>query len=235
VIYVGIDDTDTLETPGTNQLARVLAGGVADKFRCLLIVRHQLFFDPRVPYTSHNGSASILLEPLGEPDMRGLTETLRQCMLERFNPGSDPGLCVTEFVPPEVITFGQRCQGAIVSQAEARALAASQGIYLEGLGGTQDGVIGALAAVGLAATGHDGRVVHMASAPHDLSGNQEIAVLERRGVEVRKIDSGELVTCGMVDVGKKLRPNFRNHRVVLYVTPAPVDRSNDHWQAVRLP
>src|SRR5437870_2586916 len=58
LIYVGIDDTDTLDTPGTNQLARALAAQIASTHECLLIVRHQLLDDPRVPYTSKNGSAS---------------------------------------------------------------------------------------------------------------------------------------------------------------------------------
>ena len=63
MIYVGIDDTDVLDTPGTNQLARALVKHVAGQCRCTLIVRHQLLDDPRVPYTSHNGSASVLFEP----------------------------------------------------------------------------------------------------------------------------------------------------------------------------
>ena len=62
MIYLGIDDTDTLETAGTNQLAREIVNRLSDRLRCVSIVRHQLFFDPRVPYTSKNGSASICLE-----------------------------------------------------------------------------------------------------------------------------------------------------------------------------
>ena len=53
---------------------------------------------------------------------------------------------------------------ARVGQARrAREIAATHGIHLEGLGGTEDGVIGALAAVGLMATHDDGRVIHFAS------------------------------------------------------------------------
>ena len=52
-------------------------------------------------------------------------------------------------IPQAIIDHGRACQRRLVSQAEARQLAASHGIYLEGLGGTQDGVIGALAAIGL--------------------------------------------------------------------------------------
>ena len=55
MIFVGIDDTDTLDTPGTNQLARALACRLSERCDLVRITRHQLLFDPRVPYTSKNG------------------------------------------------------------------------------------------------------------------------------------------------------------------------------------
>ena len=66
MIYVGLDDTDTLDSPGTNQIAKAIVRDLADRFECVLILRHQLLDDPRVPYTSKNGSASVLLKPLTE-------------------------------------------------------------------------------------------------------------------------------------------------------------------------
>ena len=65
VIYVGIDDTDIVGSPGTNQLARMIVRRLGPVARGAIVCRHQLFFDPRVPYTSGNGSASIQL-PHGE-------------------------------------------------------------------------------------------------------------------------------------------------------------------------
>src|SRR5262249_40940991 len=110
VIWVGIDDTDTLDTPGTNQLARALARRLEPRYEVARLPGPQLLFDPRVPYTSKNGSASLLLEPRSEPDWPGLIDTLRAGMRERFVPGSDPGLCVTRAVPAAVVAFGRRCQ-----------------------------------------------------------------------------------------------------------------------------
>jgi hypothetical protein len=236
MIYIGIDDTDTADSPGTNQLARALVARVAPDYRCAFILRHQLLDDPRVPYTSKNGSASIQLEPRGEANTESLTATLREGMRAWFKEGSDPGLCVAAGAPAEVIAFGRRCQAEVVGQADARQLAARHGLHLEGLGGTEDGVIGALAAIGLAACGDDGRVVQLGTWPDDLSGLQEIASLRERGVEVRQIDSGAAVTDGPVDVGKHLRPNRRTGRVVLFVTPSPAPAAGTAaWQAVRLP
>jgi hypothetical protein len=153
-----------------------------------------------------------------------------------FQEGSDPGLCVALSVPSEVMAFGRRCQAEIVGQAEARHLAAACGLHLEGLGGTEDGVIGALAAVGLAAGRDDGRVVQLGTWPDDLSGPAEVAAIRARGVELRQVDSGEPVTDGWVDVGKRLRPNYRAGRVVLFVTPGPGPGGGQaDWQAVKLP
>src|SRR4051812_25942811 len=125
MILVGIDDTDMPETPGTNQLARALVADVADQFRCERIVRHQLLDDPRVPYTSKNGSASILLEPRGEfhGELRDLIASLRARMLDWYVPGSDPGLCVTTSVPAAITDFGLRCQRDLVTRGEAEQLA----------------------------------------------------------------------------------------------------------------
>jgi hypothetical protein len=236
MIYIGIDDTDTADSPGTNQLARALVARVAAGYRCAFILRHQLLDDPRVPYTSKNGSASIQLEPRGRAEVEGLTAELRAGMRAWFQEGSDPGLCVTLRVPPEVTAFGRRCQAEIVGQVEARSLAVACGLHLEGLGGTQDGVIGALAAVGLAAGRDDGRVVQLGTWPDDLSGPAEVAAVRARGVELRQVDSGEPVIGGRVDVGKRLRPNYRAGRVVLFVTPGPGPGGGQaDWQAVKLP
>ena len=139
MILIGIDDTDSLDSRGTNKLAKALAAQVADRFACRRIVRHQLLFDDRIPYTSHNGSASLWLEPLGPIDLDWLHRELRSGMLSDFIEGSDPGLCLAEQVSSSVIAWGQRCQREIVTQAEARELAAASDVRLEGLGGTEGG------------------------------------------------------------------------------------------------
>lgn len=65
MIYVGIDDTDTLDSPGTNQLARHLVQKLAGRWRSDLITRHQLLEDPRVPCTRKNGCVAMTLRRVG--------------------------------------------------------------------------------------------------------------------------------------------------------------------------
>lgn len=225
MIIVGIDDTDTSDSPGTNQLARAIAGAVGSDWKCIRILRHQLLFDPRIPYTSKNGSASITFTHQGRPTLSRLAETCETVMRNWFVAGSDPGLCIAHIVPPDVIEFGRLCQREIVTQQMARILAASHNIILRGLGGTEGGVIGSLAAVGLAETGDDGRVVQQGTWPDDLSGQVTVESLQRRDIDVVESDSLKQILSGIVDVGKHLRPNRRAGRTVLFVQPDSLEES----------
>ena len=237
MIHVGIDDTDMPGTPGTNQLARRLAAALPDGFVFRLALRHQLLFDRRVPYTSKNGSASLLLEAAPGRRADDLLPILRREMEQWYQVGSDPGLCVADTVPRALSDFGRRCQREVVRQEEARALARAHGVHLEGVGGSEDGVIGALAAVGLLADGNDGRVVHVAgwTWPDPFSGAQPLEDILRRGVdEVRDVTRDAPVTPGVVDVGTHLRPSYRGRRVVLFVEPWR-GGGEASWLAVKLP
>jgi hypothetical protein len=234
MIYVGIDDTDTLDDPGTNQLARHLVRELAGQFRGRMILRHQLLEDPRVPCTKKNGCASILFERSTSIPLADFIAKLRQMIVAWSPRGSDPGLCVCEDVPQSVKEWGLRCQRELVTQSDAREIAAENGIHLEGLGGTEDGVIGALAAIGLMATQNDGRVIyfgHKGGDWYDLTGCIDVNEIRALGVdEILVTDTGKSLTAGIVDVGKRLRPNYRRGKIVLYVAQS----DTPHWEAVRL-
>lgn len=234
MILVGIDDTDIVGTPGTNQLARAILGRLGPRAAGAIICRHQLFFDPRVPYTSKNGSASIQLPAVGASDVEAVTEAARAVMAAWFVEGSDPGLAVATTVTPAMMSFARRAKSEIVTQDEARGVAAAAGCRLESLGGTGQGIIGALAAVALVASGDDGRVVHVESWPwpDEFAGVKPVSALRERGVaEVRDLASGKPFDGDVVDVGKHLRPNWRDGRVVVLVEPG---ENGAPWRAVKL-
>jgi tRNA(Ile2) C34 agmatinyltransferase TiaS len=239
LVIVGIDDTDVIDSPGTNQLARAILKKIGDCARDAMICRHQLFFDPRVPYTSKNGSASIRLPHAGPERVPELAGTIREVMADWFVEGSDPGLCLATTVTAEMRDYGLRCKDRVVTQEEAHSVAARSGCYLEGLGGTEQGVVGALAAVGLFDTGDDGRVVHLVSWSYpddDFNGVRAIEAIIGRGVnEIRRLGSDERISEGLVDIGKHLRPNRRGGRIVLYVDAATEPESITPWRAVKIP
>jgi hypothetical protein len=234
VIYVGIDDTDIVGSPGTNQLARKIVRRLGHVARGAIVCRHQLFFDPRVPFTSGNGSASIQL-PHGEDIPCGeLIASVRDEMRDFFVEGSDPGLAVATTVSDEMMAFATRAKREMVTQADARSVVAGAVCHLEGLGGTNQGIIGALAAIALAAGGDDGRVVHVDKWPWPdrFSGVQSVAAIRARGVAEIRTTAGAPFAGELVDIGKHLRPNWRTGRVVLLVEPA--DQPGSPWRAQKL-
>src|SRR6188474_3575705 len=110
MIYIGIDDTDIVGSPGTNQLARAIVRRLGAVAEGSVICRHQLFFDPRVPFTSGNGSASIQL-PYGEDVPRdALIASVRDEMRAFFVEGSDPGLAMATKVSDEMMAFASRAK-----------------------------------------------------------------------------------------------------------------------------
>jgi tRNA(Ile2) C34 agmatinyltransferase TiaS len=227
--FVGLDDTDVLESRGTGHLARQIATALAAHYQVLGVTRHQLLLDPRVPCTKNNSCAAIALEADGDRDgdLDGLMDQVRTMMLADFQPGSDPGLCVAHTVPGAIVDFGRRAKEHLVTLPEAWSLAKSYGVRLAGLGGDQSGAIGALAAVGLAATGEDGRYVMVGSC-RELTGLQPVEALLQAGVAAVETPEGEIVTRGLV-LTDKLRPARRSGRPV-----AVVEWAGDHWEPLKL-
>lgn len=226
-IYIGMDDTDTLQSRGTGRLAREIAGALAVDYPVLGVTRHQLLLDARVPCTKNNSAAAIVLQGDGDRYAELLAGRMRGWMMADYQPGSDPGLCVARHVPKEVIAFGRRAKRELVSRREAYALAAVHDLVLEGLEGTDGGVIGALAAVGLAASGQDGRYV-MVGRLRELAGLQPVSAVLAAGVAAVQTIDGEPVTEGLIHTDR-LRPARRDGRPV-----AVVEWADDGWLPLRL-
>jgi len=232
IIYIAMDDTDNHESRGTGRLARSIAAELERDYRLLGVTRHQLLVDPRIPYTAKNSSATITLEAPGpeagrRSSLEALLTRVRALMEADFQPGSDPGLCIAAHVPPAVTAFGQHAQREVLTQAEARQLAEQHGILLQGLGGTEGGVIGALASVGLAASGEDGRYI-MVGRSRELSGLLSVDAILEAGISAVKTLDGQPVSAGQVQ-SDKLRPARRNGQAVQVV-----DWQDGIWKPVKL-
>jgi tRNA(Ile2) C34 agmatinyltransferase TiaS len=227
MIFIGVDDTDNLESRGTGNLARQVAAHLSANYEILGVVRHQLLLDPRVPYTKRNSSATIVINAGGSVNLEALFDQVKAFLLADLQPGSDPGLCVAAEVPEEITRFGRKAKQELATQDEARSLAEKHGILLEGLSGTEDGVIGALAGVGLAASGEDGRYVLVGNV-RELAGLKQVGEVLAAGVDRLQTVEGEPVTGGPV-LADKLRPARRGGQPVAYVS-----WQDDHWQPIKL-
>jgi tRNA(Ile2) C34 agmatinyltransferase TiaS len=217
-IYLGIDDTDTRESRGTGRLARSLATELAKTCLITGVTRHQLFVHDAIPFTSHNSAAVIHVEASPKACMEDIFGTCREMMISDFIDGSDPGICIAsrDQITPEIISFGHFAKRMILTQEDAYRIATEGRILLEGLGGTNDGIIGALAGVGLAASGNDGRFILRGKA-RELVGRQDIRAILCSGVDEVKRSDGTCVTEGTVDIRKVLRPALIQGKAVLFV------------------
>ena len=63
--------------------------------------------------------------------------------------------------PLQLFNYGQDAKKSILTQGRALKFAINSNIRLEGFGKTENGVIGAIASIGLAATKNDGRFLQI--------------------------------------------------------------------------
>ncbi|MBS4057857.1 MAG: hypothetical protein KGZ82_11115 [Bacteroidales bacterium] len=220
-LLIGIDDTDNLESRGTGYRARQLGQLIQDTGlgRIISISRHQLFFDRRIPYTSHNSSACLFVVSDRKTELIALS---RDFLLREAAVGSDAGLAVQYYdkVNDQVVLWGNRAKKEVLSLDEAKTLAADSGIYLEGLTGTHDGIIGSLAALGLRKGGNDGRCVWVNGKEiREIKGIYEVSGLFAiSGIDgLTAIDGGEVLLSDRIDTGGWIRPAVKNHRHIVFV------------------
>ena len=228
-LFIALDDTDIRTSPGTGHLAREIAATLAADFSLLGVTRHQLLFDPRVPMTAKNSANVIHLRLASSTnvDLPQLADEVASMMQAHFQPGSDPGLCLAVDPPPAIAEFGRKTQTTLVTANEASRLADSHSLILRPLGGDGGGIIGALAAVGLASTGNDGRFNWIGQI-RELQGVQPVAAIIAAGVARVQTVAGQILESGQVETGEKARPSLLGGQAVLLVEPA-----NGQWRAIR--
>lgn len=217
VRIIGLDDTDMPNVGGTGRLARRIAEevGALGAGRSMGVTRHQFFEGPGVPKTSRNSAAAIVFDDVSSEDE--LFATVCSIVSRESIPGSDPGVCMARrVVGDSLVEFGRRAQTGLVHQAEARRLAAATEVELIGLGGTNDGVIGALGAAALRANGHDGRYVGLAGI-RDVSGEIRVSELLERTAISAVVDQNRtpLDQSGIINLGDWVRPRLIGGRPVL--------------------
>ena len=217
MIYIGIDDTDTLESRGTGRLARNIAAALSSKYQIFGVTRHQLFVHPDIPFTSHNSCAVIHAEA-PPTAMEEIFYTTKKLMLEDYIEGSDPGLAIatTDQITPAAVAFGLDAKNVIVTQERALKVAHNCGIRVEGLGGTNGGIIGAIAGISLASLRNDGRFL-LKGKNRELTGIRSVSEIIDAGIDQILTLQGETVNEGKVKILKNATPSFIHGKAVLFV------------------
>jgi hypothetical protein len=234
-LFIGIDDTDNLESRGTGFRVRELARELREQDLADIraITRHQLYVSPDIPYTSHNSSACLRVQARWHRQA-DVVAYCRDYLLRESAPGSDAGLCVIEEsrISDRVRHWGARAKDTVLTQTECRDLARAEAFILEGLTGDQGGVIGATAAVGLCHAGNDGRFL-WARGVRDLDpGTYRLGqLLELTDIdEFREVDGDVIDDPGCrIEITEWARPVLLAGRAVLLLEESD-DKQNPVWR-----
>jgi len=234
-LLIGIDDTDNKDSRGTGYNSRQLAAAIeANNFGNISgITRHQLFVHPDIPYTSQNSSACL---EVNSNNYDKLKIFCRNFMQNIGAIGSDVGLCIVEKnkVTSDVIKWGIDAKSIVLKMKDAIALSEKNNIYLEGLTGTKDGMIGSLAAVGLRTGGNDGRFVWLNSAKNlrDIEHGVETVedLISQTGINiVQSIEDESININDRVFLNDWARPILKNNKSVLLVEKV-INNNNYEWK-----
>ncbi|WP_018334776.1 hypothetical protein [Actinomycetospora chiangmaiensis] len=233
-LLIGIDDTDNPTSRGTGWLAQQLLAELAARGfgSCAGATRHQLLKHPRIPYTSHNSSACLAWCAAPDVGPERLADVVGAFLEERSAPGSDPGLAVA--APGRLSAddrtylgeLGRRAKAEVLPVPLAHDVARDVGVHLSGHGGTEDGVLGALAAVGLHLSGADGFFLWMPGT-RELPTSATYAELRDRVPIDAACDphGAEPAPGDVLELGDWVRPVLLAGRAVLLLRPQADDGS----------
>jgi len=218
-IYIGIDDTDNLETRGTGFQARTLGFSLmnAGLLSLQTVTRHQLLVDRRIPFTSHNSSACLAGETISDLDT--IISHCREFLVRESAFDSDAGLCVAaeDSITGEIVAWGQCAKQQILKLQDATDLASKHGIYLEGFLNTRIGMIGSLAAVGLRFKGDDGRLLWLKNLRETLGIYRSAEYIGLTGIERIIEKNGKPVNeNSLLNVTEWTRPVMKDGLITLF-------------------
>jgi len=235
-ILVCIDDTDSIDSRGTGELASLIAKTIQEKGwgKCSQITRHQFLLDPNIPYTSHNSSMCFQAE-IDREYLQQLIDYASDFLRRESEAEADPGLCVAVIddllEQKSLIDFGYKAKREVLSKEEAYSLAERLKIHLSEHGGTGQGVIGALAGVGLRLSNNDGRFKGKLkiNAPDNLIKVQDLCTHPDID-QVRSLEGKVLADSEIVCLGNMVKPILLEGKAVLLVHSVKTDDGRTIWE-----
>ncbi len=157
-----IDDTDELGGEiSTGSLAQEIALEISSFAQVSFITRHQLLLDPRINYTSHNSSMCLVAKISKEQKQKVLDITL-ELLTNKCAKSAEPGIAAVfkdDIKDTKgLINFGKNAKNMLLTTKQAFEIAMAQNVFLKALTPNANGVIGALAGIGLRLSGSDGKI-----------------------------------------------------------------------------
>jgi hypothetical protein len=235
-VYIGVDDTDILGGSfGTGRVAREMATyaeGLGLGYT-IGVIRYQLLVDPRIHYTSHNSCKCIEFE--SDATLPELHLACSTYLTEHFQQGSDPGLCTCaeQQINPELVAYGELAQREFITKEQAKGMAQKHILLLSELGGTGEGIVGALAAVGLRGSGNGGRYVQLRGIK-EIRGLVTVSAIMENTAIIAVIDENGLPVSGteIVDSRDWIKPNVINGKAVLRIQMRKSEGNIRIWETI---
>jgi tRNA(Ile2) C34 agmatinyltransferase TiaS len=232
-LYIGIDDTDNKYSRGTGYRSRKLAELLMLYKLAYVegITRHQLFVHTDIPYTSQNSSACLVVSANNSTD---IAQFCKEFLIKDSAKGSDVGLCITHesSISESITEWGNNAKIKVLTKKQAYQLATENGVFLKGLTGSKDGIIGALAAVGLRHSGNDGRFIWLPETDlREVKGvykAQELLTLNIADCIITK-DNNILNNNQGIYMGDWVRPLLNKNQKTIIVEKSE-NENNYEWQ-----
>ena len=176
---------------------------------------------------TNNSSKCIIAEVSNENDLPRIRDLVVNAVKNLAHHESNTGVAFFYGTPcQEALDLAYKIKTEKINKATVYKVAKRCDVQLFEVHGDGSGIIGAFAAVILASTGNDGRILDKGKI-REISGLVPVSELLKLGVdEIRCVDSKELVSNGVVVVDK-MKPAFRNFKAVLYVR-----RVDNVWEPV---
>lgn len=214
-----IDDTDELGGEiSTGSLAQEIALEISSFAKVSFITRHQLLLDPRINYTSHNSSMCLVAKISKEQKQKALDIALKLLTNKRAK-SAEPGIAAVfkdDIKDTKgLINFGKNAKNMLLTTKQAFETAREQNVFLKALTPT-NGVIGALAGIGLKLSGDDGKIrgkFKLNEPKLSVAKLIELPFIEA----VLDENFKELAKDEMINLDGALKPIFWDHKATLLV------------------
>lgn len=220
-----VDDTDDLtKSTSTGAIAELISnealalGGSIEKG----ITRHQLLLDDAIDYTSHNSSMCFAAE-IDAAGLDMIKLAVEKILRHNAATQANPGICICNTAElkdaDSLIVFGLKAQKEVLTKDQAYQIAAKAGgVWLQEFGGTGNGVIGALAGVGLRLCGNDGtfRGKRGKGVSNVTLTAGELAA-QLKADAIMTLTGEYLAANEMVSIEEHAKLAFRNHQAVGFV------------------
>ncbi|MFC2746907.1 MAG: hypothetical protein ACFN4I_01480 [Campylobacter concisus] len=215
-----IDDTDELGGEiSTGSLAQEIALEISSFAKVSFITRHQLLLDPRINYTSHNSSMCLVAKISKEQKQKVLDIAL-ELLTNKCAKSAEPGIAAVfkdDIKDTKaLINFGKNAKNMLLTTKQAFEKACEQNVFLKALMPNANGVIGALAGIGLRLSGDDGKIrgkFKLNEPKLSVAKLTELPFIEA----VLDENFKELAKDEMINLGGTLKPIFWHHKATLLV------------------